>query len=646
MKKIGLYIFLLFAFSHLNAQLYTKCFTPVTIDSSVKKIFGGFGVEILNVQFAGYHIGYLPQPSPIEDIGKFITHNVNLGIDSGIILTSGKLDPPYGLSKPAYVTSNFTKFSDGDVQLDSINEPYPTFDAAVIEFDFIPIGDSIRFEYVFASDEYNYNVCNFYNDVFAFFISGPGISGVKNIALVPGTNIPVGVNSINNGSAGNPMWNPANCISLDYAELFVDHNGETNFIFDGSTKVLTAEASTIPCETYHLKFAIADGNGSYQDGAVFLKANSFNSEPLKIIPNITYGGITDSLLYEGCGFAQLVFRRTYNIQQPKTYNLSISGTAQINIDYSGLTNQIFFAAGQMYDTLTIVPVFDNIPDDNETIIVSIGDTLCNGDYYETEATLKISEAHNLTAEIMPDSGVYCDTVSFAPYITGGFSPYSFNWNNGLSNDSILNFYSEGTQIITLQISDACGSTIEKNVSITFYELLFADYSHSPDSISILNPEVTFNDLSSSNIINWFWDFGTFSNYSNDENPVFTYEFPGNYIVTLIIENIHGCLDSISKEITVSYISELEFPNVFTPNGDGINDFFIPIKYKNIETCEFLVFNRWGKTVFKCANEPIVWNGGLFNNADNMLASGTYFYTATYKDYGGNHTKTGTITIIK
>jgi len=643
-KKIICLVLLLFVFNSLKAQLQTEYFHPTTIDSVVKKMFGGVGVEILNVQFVGFHIPYLPQPSPIEDIGKFVAHNINLGLDSGIILTSGKLDPPYGLSKPAYIMSDFAKYTNGDAQLDSINAPYLTFDAAVLEFDFIPIGDSIRFEYVFASDEYNYNVCNFYNDLFAFYISGPGIIGPKNIALIPGTNLPVGVNSVNNGHEGT-IWNPNNCISLDYSEYFVDHNADSNFIFNGSTTVLTAEAKTIPCEIYHLKFAVADCNGSYQDGAVFLKANSFNSEPLKITPSLSYGGIADSLLYEGCGYANLILRRTYNIQQPKTYNLSISGTAQNNTDYTGLTNQVHFGAGQMYDTLTIIPVFDNIADDGETIIVTIGDTLCNGNYYEAQATIKISESHNLDVIIKPDSGLYCDTVRFTPLVTGGFSPYSFSWNNGLSNDNIFNFYSDGTQIITLQVSDACGSSVEKNVTIDFRELLNADFLYYPDSISILKPEVTFNNLSSNNAISWLWDFDYLHNYSNAENPIFNFELPGNYNIKLLIENSFGCRDSIYKVVTINDYSEINFSNVFTPNDDGYNDTWY-VDSKTLKIVELKIFNRWGQCVCKCENEPFSWNGGLLNNSTNMVPSGVYFFTIIYEDFKGNHTKTGSITMIK
>lgn len=647
MKKILLLITLFFVISTATAQLYTVYSKPSNIDSLVQRLFANPNVQISNVSFTGLHLPSTGINGDIKDIGFFNSQNSTVNIDSGIILTSGLLAPPFGLGQPASVSADFFKPTDGDSLLNTLLLDYPTnfsIGAAVLEFDFIPNGDSIKFEYVFASDEYPQQLCIDDNDVFAFFISGPGISGVKNIALVPNSNLPVCIKSINDTSIVPYYYTVSNCYSVSNSQYYVNHLNDNNFIFNGSTTVLTAKEKTIPCQTYHMKFAIAEVGSLADNSAVFLKANSFNSEPLKITPSLSYGGIVDSLLYEGCGYANLILRRTYNIQQPKTYNLSLSGTAQNNSDYTGLTNQVHFEAGQMYDTVTIIPVFDNIADDGEAIIVTIGDTLCNGNYYEAKATIIISESHNLDVIIKPDSGLYCDTVRFVPLVTGGFSPYSFSWNNGLSNDSIFNYYSEGTQTITLQVSDACGSSVEKNVTIDFRELLIADFSYYPDSISILKPEVTFNNLSSNNAISWLWDFDYLHNYSNAENPIFNFELPGNYNIKLLIENSFGCRDSIYKVVTINDYSDINFSNVFTPNDDGCNDTWY-VDSKTLKIAELKIFNRWGQCVCKCENEPFSWNGGLLNNSTNMVSPGVYFFTIIYEDFKGNHTKTGSITII-
>jgi len=107
----------------------------------------------------------------------------------------------------------------------------------------VPTGDSLAFRFVFGSEEYPEYV-NSINDVFGFFISGPGITGpyqnnAKNIALIPATNNPVSINSVNAGS--NNTWYTAN------------HNGQHNVQPDGFTKVLTARANVICGETYQIK---------------------------------------------------------------------------------------------------------------------------------------------------------------------------------------------------------------------------------------------------------------------------------------------------------------------------------------------------------------------------------------------------------
>src|ERR1043165_2351599 len=122
---------------------------------------------------------------------KFTNANTSLvGIDSGIVLTSG------GASNIGSPASNFLStgyVSAGDAQLAAIAGT-STWDACILEFDFVPAGDTVKFDYVFASEEHPGFWCQSVNDVFGFFINGPGITGTQNLAVVPGTNIPVTIN--------------------------------------------------------------------------------------------------------------------------------------------------------------------------------------------------------------------------------------------------------------------------------------------------------------------------------------------------------------------------------------------------------------------------------------------------------------------
>ena len=174
---------------------------------------------------------------------------------------------PVGPNNNSGATTNWNGVSTehGDADLDDLING-STFDAVVLEFDFIPQGDTVEFQYIFASEEYPEFVFSF-NDVFAFFISGPGISGgVQNLALVPGTSDPVSINTINS-STNSALYTPNGTGSVGESQ----YTNPKVVQFDGFTVPLTAISKVTPCKTYHLKIAIADvADGSYDSG-VFLK---------------------------------------------------------------------------------------------------------------------------------------------------------------------------------------------------------------------------------------------------------------------------------------------------------------------------------------------------------------------------------------
>lgn len=587
--------------SSIYGQLYTTYCYPSSLASSIISQFAGQGIQISNVQFTGYNLNIA---SEIRDIGMFNSQNTSLGIDSGIILTSGFLVPPFGLGVPASTTADFVKNTDGDSLLNTLITPYHTVNAVILEFDFVPNGDSIKFNYIFASDEYNQDVCNANNDVFAFHISGAGIVGNQNIAIIPGTSLPVSVNSVNNGNAGG-FWPPSNCISLAYSQYFVDHTADTNFIFNGATTVLTASAPTIPCETYHLRFAIADGGDTYENSAVFLVANSFNSEPIQIVPSVSYGG-PDTLLYEACGYATLVIKRTYNIQDTKTYSIQYSGTASYGVDYSNAPLTITMLPGQMYDTIQITPFGDALVDNGETLIVSVGDTLCSGDYFLSDITLLINEKQGLEINISPDGGKFCDSVEFASIVSEAIDPIHYNWSPSGSNDSSLTFFNDGNQTIILTVTDACGQIASDTVLVQMGYPPTANFTYYPSYVDILHPTVHFTDQSSVDVIEWSWNLGE-GYTSTEQNPSYIYTIPDTNTIILIVKNELGCSDTTTAILVIHEISGLYVPNAFTPNNDALNDIFT-VYGKEIAFFDMQIFDRWGNSIYHTQDPNSGWDG--------------------------------------
>ncbi|MCW5899414.1 MAG: T9SS type A sorting domain-containing protein [Flavobacteriales bacterium] len=220
----------------------------------VQDVFLGECLTASNVAFTG----------TTAAVGTF-TNGWRIGIESGIVLTTGNANSAVG---PNSLTSTTTANGQPDYPLLTTLAGAPTYDATVLRFDFVPQTNSVTFKYAFASEEYPEWVCATYNDVFGFFVSGPGYAPNTNIATVPGTFYPVAIDHVNNNGGCAPFFpayyqaNPANAPHNEY---------------DGFTVPLTACINTVPCETYTIIIAVADAGDALFDSAVFLEAESFSA---------------------------------------------------------------------------------------------------------------------------------------------------------------------------------------------------------------------------------------------------------------------------------------------------------------------------------------------------------------------------------
>lgn len=372
-KKLLAFIALFVCFgltAPLTAQLTV---TPVNNGQTLANNITANGVIVSNVTFN----------CPTDAAGTFNGTNSNIGLGSGVLLTTGQANLAVGPNSSGSTGNN--NLGNGDPVLDSLSGVM-TFDACILEFDLVPYCDTVQIRYVFGSDEYDEYVCASVNDVFAFLISGPGYPAPTNIAVVPGTNIPVAINSVNNGSVGaNGTPNGPGC-NLNNSQYFVTNNNGVTIEYDGFTTVLSAFAPVQACQTYHLKLAIADGGDGIFDSGVFLELNgiSCTSIPQFISVDPFINHPTSTVLVEDCIDGGFEFNRGGDISQSTTVNYQVQGSATNGGDFLPLlTGSVTFPANVASVSIPIDPVFDGITEGLEDVIVIVQDSLCFGSQADT-----------------------------------------------------------------------------------------------------------------------------------------------------------------------------------------------------------------------------------------------------------------------
>ena len=278
-----------------------------------------------------------------NQIGRFERNAINpsFPLESGIIISTGDVSSAVGPNVSPSTTSSYSARGDADLSGLSGYSNFNILDVAVLQFDFVPDGDIVEFRYVFASEEYAEYACSQYNDVFGFFISGPGLTGPysnnsANIALLPDGS-PVAINNIHVNGTNGP--NGASCPD-ENAEYYVNvPPGALTIEYDGRTTVLTARIEGLtPCETYGIKIAIADVSDRQLDSAVFLEAQSFSSTGSLLNIRNLYDGNETYDVFQACEPNELRFYRVGSDTVDVTFDYEILGTAIAGTHYTGLAS--------------------------------------------------------------------------------------------------------------------------------------------------------------------------------------------------------------------------------------------------------------------------------------------------------------------
>lgn len=427
----------------LRAQLMTN--NSLNPQGLVQNILLGNGVTVSNVTYNG---------SPVA-IAQFTAANTTLGINSGIVMTTGTTlpngDGPQGPNDAsgAGVDNNMGGFN----LLSQAIQGTQTYNAAILEFDFIPYADTVRFKYVFGSDEYpEFAPPNntTYNDVFGFFISGPGITGFQNIAKLPNGAV-VSINNVNT------MTNPFYFVNNGDGNT-APYNLSPQYIqYDGFTKVLEA-ISQVQCgQTYHLILAIADVGDGQWDSGIFLEANSLSTiTPVEIEHTLSQQVFANpDWMAEGCVTTTVTLTRQSNLNQNLTIPVQLSGTATNGIDYSGIPASINFPPGQTTVSFNIQSLTDALVEGLETLTLTFPLTDPCGNITPLVLDLWIQDNQPMQVTLT-SSPISCpgDPVTINSQISGGVQPYTYQWSTG-QNTGSMTFSPVTTQAVWLAVSDAC-----------------------------------------------------------------------------------------------------------------------------------------------------------------------------------------------
>lgn len=421
-----------------------SAYSQITLTSDVANNYVaticGPGVTFSNVTLTG-------DAGAIARFTGGTSAGIGTSMNSGVVLSTGFVNSATALQGTPGTFLSGDNSGSAISQLNTIAGA-TTYDGIILEFDFVPITNNINVNYIFGSEEYNEFVNSGYNDAFAFYISGPGIVGTPNIAVLPG-NSPVTIDNVNLG-ANSSLYR--NNVVL----------GNPN-VMDGYTVQLTATSNVIACQTYHIRLMIADGGDWIYDSWVFIQENGLfavGNPTLSLAATYPFG----TALYEEC-FNTNTITFTIPSAQASNYSFNVTwgGTATSGVDYSSLPTTITIPAGQTSINLPINVFTDGLTEGIETIECSYPISVCD----MGTAIINIDDAAPLTVNAGPDTDI-CGGASSATLTASsanGNGAVTYSWDNGAGSAASVSVSPAVTTTYTVTATDQCGRTETDQVTV-------------------------------------------------------------------------------------------------------------------------------------------------------------------------------------
>jgi gliding motility-associated-like protein len=604
MRKIFLSFLSLTAVLFSHAQVAVTTVTPTEAVAALV----GPNVQVSNISFTGDAI----------QLGLYQNAGGNFPIGQGVVLCTsdaGNFTPNALLGEPlAPVNTEPDLLDIANSVPPLINQAFTVADVndvAILEFDFVATGPLLTFKYVFGSDEYLTYVNSQYNDVFAFLISGPGITGpyaapaafpdgAQNIAVVPNSNpsLPITISSVNN---------------VLNSQYYIDNPGSTintTVSCNGYTDSLRVYADLQCGETYHMKLAIADGSDASLKSLVALESGSFQISGAGIEAyNIgAPSGFDNLVLVEGCLQGELRLEPPACAADILDVQLQYSGIAINGVDYQALPSSYSIQGETVIIPIVTIP--DGINNEgDESLIIDMYFVNLEGE--PDTLTTNIVIRDYIQPSVDMNTVYICNNdTTVSPIVSGGFSPFGFTWWDGATTpDHSFEVGDAGSYSIAM--TDWCGSAFSTDFDVVepgpIVVALYVTNCFGQQTEDLARAGAPpYN-------VYYSQDSLTLTDYS------FLAEFYGTYYVTFTDQ----CGSSGNTTI-VTQRCDTKVPNVFTPNGDGLNETFEIFGIEGFRGSALQVFDRWGALIFEDKDYKNNWSAKDY-------ADGVYFYIFTRAD---------------
>ncbi len=671
----------LLTFSTILFFSFTAVYAQLTVagnnnGNTLAQILAGNGVTVTNVNLN----------CAANACGTYTSVATPLNLSTGIMLTSGQVANAVGPNNaPSVGTANGTP---GDADLYNLVTPNSTQDACVLEFDVVPIGNNMSFSYVMGSEEYPEYVCSNFNDVFAFFISGPNPGGGSyannNIALIPSSGLHVAINTVNPGVAGANSGG-GTCTSLAYSTYYHDNTNGAQVQYDGWTSVFTAQANVIPCQTYHLKLAIADvGDGAYDSG-VFLEGNSFVSNGTTVTAATVNPGYTST--YEGCVNGTFTITLPAAATSNTTVNYTLSGSASNGTDYTSLPGSVTIPIGGTSATVNLIPTQDGLTEGQETVTLSILNP-CDGTVYST-ATLNINDDPITTASANPNP--ICPNATTTLTVSGGVAGNTYSWSPtaGVTNPTAATTTATVSATQTYTVTVTTGScTASNTTTVTVNPAPSATASVTPNTPVCSGTTVQLDAQASGGTPSYTYGWSAGTSNSTISNPTATPNTTTTYTVTITDQTTCTATASVTVVAVIGPVVSIgtdqnlcanQSPYVLSVSGgpyltylwsDGSTNptlsvtadgtFSVTVNNGVCDAISNTVNIHFYTTTYPtladtgmCPGQSVtlaadagftnvVWNTGATTNSISVSGNGTFYYTAL--DLNGCATASDTATV--